>query len=269
MKKMDGDKDSDSDFDSKARIGEIISNLAENQIKEDNLLFDIRTTPKHDVKKMFSNINEEESVMKLLTGSLKRNKFRHSQYHRTHELKKRFDSNSLNSGGSFSDESEEEEDEDEEEYKNVSSSKEYDRKEKYRSKPKKKSSSFFNIFDNEEAQAEFGDKLTNISGDPKKNILNICESMILCSNSLDYEMQKQISQEINKGKVSLDARRHLRDNEIKEQTKRKERAKSPITGPGDENKEEDLPEDREFINFGHEKFDLVFNIMLGIKRSID
>jgi hypothetical protein len=220
------------------------------------------------MRKMLSSNNPGESVIKLFTGSLKRNKFRNSQYHKTHELKQKMDSSSLNSGGSSYEEDEEEEDE-EEEYKYDSNSKEFNRKENYRSKTRKKSNNFFNLFDDEKAQADFGDSLTNISGNPKKNIIKICESMILCSNSLDYEMQKQISDEINKGKVSCDERKHLRDTEIKDQTKKKERPKSPVTGAGDENKDEDLPEDREFINFGHEKFDLVFNIMLGIKRSID
>lgn len=103
---------------------------------------------------------------------------------------------------------------------------------------------------------------------PKENIQNLCQFILEISRSLDIEIQKKISGEVNQGKVAINAKKHIRDEKIKDQTlakKKPDKLYHKITI----NEDDDLPEDREFIDFGHEKFDLVFNIMLGIKRSID
>lgn len=93
--------------------------------------------------------------------------------------------------------------------------------------------------------------------------------MLECSHSLDYEIQNKISDEINQGKIDIRGKRHLKDSQIKKKTKFKKTNKVNHKTEENEEDEDDLPQDREFIDFGHEKFDLVFNIMLGIKRSID
>ena len=80
-------------------------------------------------------------------------------------------------------------------------------------------------------------------------------------------MQEKISEEVNKGRVQIKGQNYIRNQSIKDKTKfsNKEDTKNQIV----EDEKDDLPQDREFINFGHERFDIVFNIMLGIKRSID
>lgn len=124
------------------------------------------------------------------------------------------------------------------------------------------------MFSDKKLEKKLERDLVEEGDDPKDNIQNLCESMLEVSRSLDIEIQKKISREINQGKVAINAKKHIRNKQIKDQTNiRKEPER--LYQADVNNDDDDLPEDREFIDFGHEKFDLVFNIMLGIKRSID
>jgi hypothetical protein len=131
-----------------------------------------------------------------------------------------------------------------------------------------KTRSHLNLQGNKKADEKISFELVEETDDPVDNIESLCRSMLEVSNSLDIEMQKKISGEVNQGKVEINAKRHIRNQKIMDQTKnRKEPEK--LYQVGKNNDDDDLPEDREYIDFGHESFDLVFNIMLGIKRSID
>lgn len=127
-----------------------------------------------------------------------------------------------------------------------------------------------NIISDKKLDNKLTHNLMQETDDPLESIDALCESMLEVSRYVDLEVQKKISREINAGKVNANAKKHLRDQKIKKQTKDRASPEKIYHDNNQNNEEEDdLPEDREFIDFGHEKFDLVFNIMLGIKRSID
>ncbi|CAI2385000.1 unnamed protein product [Moneuplotes crassus] len=110
------------------------------------------------------------------------------------------------------------------------------------------------MLSNKKLEKQITLKLKNESEDPLENIQNVSESMVDVCRSLDIQLQERIDKETNR--------------------KSNKAQKQPVRSPPEEiykeeDNEDDLPEEREFIDFGHERFDLVFNIMLGIKRSID
>jgi hypothetical protein len=131
-----------------------------------------------------------------------------------------------------------------------------------------KTRSHLNLQGNKKVEDHLAFELIEEGDDPVENIENLCRSMLEVSNSLDIQMQKKISGEINQGKVEVNAKRHIRNQKIMDQTKIR-KTPEKLYQPEKNNDDDDLPEDREYIDFGHESFDLVFNIMLGIKRSID
>lgn len=110
-------------------------------------------------------------------------------------------------------------------------------------------------------------------GEPIDQLEELWNNILKAIHTFDFEIQDKISQEINKGKVQIKAQEYIRDKNIKRRTKFSVKTSSAEKVSSNiakiDSKIEDLPEDREFIDFGHENFDVVFNIMLGIKRSID
>ena len=225
--------------------------------------------------------SDYEDIVKMLSGNLRSRKYKtgifsillpfsdisigiEDKKHKKH--KKRRSGNSseseLLSGGSSGSEYDSEGEEDEEDEENGTSDDNFGSNEEDKQ-------DYSNLFSDEEAQGVFEKTLTNFKGDPTHNIEKVCKSMIQCSQLLDIEIQKKISAEINQGKIAINAQRHLRDSGIKKQTKMRNTSTITPKNEVDDDKDDELPEDREFIDFGHENFDLVFNMMLGIKRSID
>ena len=121
--------------------------------------------------------------------------------------------------------------------------------------------------------SKFERKITNALGnkrdEPIDTLEKIWSSLVDYSKNLDLQLQEKISNEINKGKVEIKAKEYIKDSTIYNKTNFDARPSSAKRKSEANNENKDLPQDREFIAFGHEKFDLVFNIMLGIKRSVD
>lgn len=268
--------DNKDDDEQTLDLDDILTDIEEAPEDPDNLLLDLKGRQKDKVRSIFSRKQGYTDILKMLTGELKPSKSRsgspvkgkvdmrnksksvmnkNEERKNTATTKHRKSSSSDYDGGNSESEDEASQGEsdgsetDEESYSNRGSLAE--------------------LIGKNNRQGIFSKFKNKSSGNHIDDVENICKVVLECTRSLDIEVQKKISNEINHGKVAIKGKRHLKDSEIKKHTNfRKEKASKNQV---DNNKESDdeLPEDREFIDFGHENFDLVFNIMLGIKRSID
>ena len=98
-------------------------------------------------------------------------------------------------------------------------------------------------------------------------IESLCHNLKNESKKYDLDIQNKISEEVNKGRIQIKAQDYIKDQQIMKKTNFQQSPQKHRYVQLED--EDDLPEDRELIDFGHESFDIVFNIMLGIKRSID
>lgn len=122
--------------------------------------------------------------------------------------------------------------------------------------------SHLDLLSNKKLEKRMTNDLMKQSDDPIENIRTIAETMVDVSRSLDSRVQSKVEKETNqRNKEAEKNARNVKTPKAKGRESPEEIYK--------EEEEDDLPEGREFIDFGHESFDLVFNIMLGIKRSID